>query len=142
MKNRQYRPKMSFRERIYRFMSGRYGGDTLGTTLMAFALAMTVANIFARTWILYLLSDAILLWALFRILSRNRYKRMRENQAFCGFFRRIKGFFSLQKSKRRDRKTHVYRKCPHCKSVLRLPRIKGAHTVNCPRCHNRFDMKV
>ena len=48
----------------------------------------------------------------------------------------------LQKSKHRDRKTHVFRKCPACKSVLRLPRQKGKHTVRCPRCQHRFDVKI
>ncbi|MFR2916862.1 MAG: hypothetical protein ACLTKQ_08005 [Acutalibacteraceae bacterium] len=40
------------------------------------------------------------------------------------------------------RKTHVFKKCPGCKAVLRLPRKKGKHTVNCPHCHKNFTVHV
>ena len=42
----------------------------------------------------------------------------------------------------RDRKTHVYRSCPVCKSVLRLPRTSGEHGVNCPACHGHFMVRI
>ena len=67
--------------------------------------------------------------------------RRKENDFVFGIFRRIKGFFKLQKNKFKDRKTHVYRKCPKCKAVLRLPKAKGKHTVVCPRCKNRFEVR-
>jgi hypothetical protein len=31
--------------------------------------------------------------------------------------------------------------CPHCKANLRLPRKKGKHSVVCPRCKERFEVK-
>ena len=34
------------------------------------------------------------------------------------------------------------KKCVFCKKVLRLPRIKGSHTVRCPCCDRRFDMTI
>ena len=76
----------------------------------------------------------IFIWSFYRTMSRNIYKRRKENERFCGFFK-------LRKNKFRDRKTHVYRKCPKCKAVLRLPKAKGKHFVNCPRCKNRFQTK-
>ena len=77
----------------------------------------------------------ILIFVIFyRIFSRNIQKRRQENEKFCGFFKLIRNRF-------RDRKTHVYRKCPKCKAVLRLPKAKGKHTVVCPRCKNRFEVK-
>lgn len=42
----------------------------------------------------------------------------------------------------RDRKTHVYRTCPVCKNVLRLPRVMGEHGVNCPACRGHFTVKI
>ena len=70
----------------------------------------------------------------FRTMSRNIAKRRAENQKFCNFFK-------LRKNKFRDRKTHVYRKCPSCKAVLRLPKAKGKHTVSCPKCKNKFSVR-
>ena len=34
------------------------------------------------------------------------------------------------------------RYCPHCKAQIKLPRKKGKHVVKCPRCRQRFDIKV
>ena len=42
----------------------------------------------------------------------------------------------------RDRKTHIYRACPICKHLWRLPRIRGEHEVNCPECHGHFSIKL
>ena len=65
-----------------------------------------------------------------------------ENRAFLRFFGKIRGWFVLQKNRFRDRKTHIYRKCPGCRRTLRLPKIKGDHTVCCPCCGKKFQVKV
>jgi len=140
MKSSSNRPKTPFRYRVAQFMYGRNGTDQLGTVVVFAALFVMLLEIFTGWWWLYFLTLGLLIYSNFRLFSRNLAKRRAENAAFCSFWRKIKGFFSLQKSKWRDRKTHIYRKCPHCKSTLRLPRAPGHHTVNCPRCHRRFDV--
>ena len=129
-------------DKFYRFMYGRYGTDTLSTVLLyvyfAFVLICTIVSIFVRSiWFslfYYVVASALVVWMFSRMFSRNIAARKRENDKFCGFFR-------LRKNKFRDRKTHVYRKCPACKAVLRLPKAKGKHFVVCPRCKNRFEVK-
>ncbi|MBQ9131641.1 MAG: hypothetical protein IJX62_04125 [Clostridia bacterium] len=140
MKRSGYRPKIPFRQRLYQFMYGRNGSDTLSNATAIAALVLLILEMIAGWWWLYFLSLALLIYSNFRVFSRNLAKRRAENAAFCRLWRKIKGFFSLQKNKWKDRKTHVYHKCPRCKSTLRLPRAKGHHTVNCPRCHQRFEM--
>ena len=140
MRNRPYR--MGFRERLFRFFSGRNGSDALGMTAMTVALIIDVVNMFVGTLWLSLAAFLLLCYSIFRVFSRNVYKRQVENQRFCRLFRPVKNFFVLRKNKRRDRKTHVYKKCPRCKKVLRLPRVSGKHTVKCPCCSNRFEMKI
>ena len=128
--------------KFYRFMYGRYGTDTLSKVLLyvyfAFVLICTIVSIFVRSiWFslfYYVVASALVVWMFSRMFSKNIAARKRENDKFCGFFR-------LRKNKFRDRKTHVYRKCPACKAVLRLPRAKGKHFVVCPRCKNRFEVK-
>ena len=145
MKHRTHGPKISFRERVYRFMYGRNGADALGKALLVVYLILVLVNLFLpRPYSLVMSFIELLLGAyiIFRSMSRNLYKRQRENQWYLKQKRRVTGFFALQKNKRRDRKTHVYRKCKHCKKVLRLPKSKGRHTVNCPCCHKRFDVKI
>ena len=131
-----------FRMRMAQFMYGRYGIDRLYHALMWSAIVLMVLNLFVGSLLIYLLELVLITWAMFRFFSRNILKRQKENRAFCRFFGRISGWFKLQKNKHRDRKTHVYRKCPSCHRQLRLPKQKGRHTVCCPCCQKRFDIQV
>ena len=131
-----------FTNKLARFFYGRYGNDTLNKVLtgiyLVWLITFSILNIFIRTLAFTLigwgLTLILFIWILFRTMSRNIYARRRENDKFCGFFR-------LKRNKFRDRKTHVYRKCKKCKAVLRLPKAKGKHFVNCPKCHSRFQVK-
>ena len=38
-------------------------------------------------------------------------------------------------------KKKVFAYCPKCKQKIRLPLKKGTHTVKCPNCNNRFEVK-
>ena len=133
---------MRFRDRLAGFMSGRNGYDQLSLFTLGIALALVIVNLFVHSVVIVIIEYALLIWTVFRALSKNTYRRSIENGKFTAFWERLKRFFLLQKNKIRDRKTHVYRKCPHCKTVLRLPKIKGSHGVTCPRCSSRFDVKV
>lgn len=123
-------------------MRGRNGADSLGRAVLIFACILALVNLFLRSFVLALLGDALLIYAVFRMMSRNLPARRAENARWWNLCKAIKDFFRLQKNKNRDRKTHVYHKCPHCKNTLRLPRVKGEHRVCCPCCHERFDMRV
>lgn len=133
---------MKFRENIIRFMGGRYGNDQLGIASMVLCLVLIIVNGFVRSAILYALIMAIMIWSLYRSMSKKIYDRRRENEWFLGIIGKVRSFFNLQKRKFTDRKTHVYRTCPNCKKTLRLPKRKGSHTVCCPCCHNDFSCKV
>ncbi len=130
------------RSAIYRFMYGRYGTDTLGNVLLIAYIAIvvlhTIITFFVDSIIFDLavsaISIALIITIFSRMMSKNIQKRQRENQRFVGFFK-------LRKNKLKDRKTHVYRKCPQCKAILRLPRNKGKHFVICPRCKRRFSVR-
>lgn len=137
-----YNRRPSFRERIASFMIGRYGVDRLYYFLLAVCLVLIVINIFVNSYIISLTETLLFAFAIYRVFSKNIYKRQQENAKFSKIAEKIKSFIKLQKCKKRDRKTHVYRKCPICKNNLRLPKEKGSHTVICPCCKNRFDVKI
>lgn len=137
-----YGRRPSFRERVARFMYGRCGYDELSRALWYLCLVLLIVNLFCELLIIALIETALMIYAIYRMMSKNLAARSRENAAYLKFAGKIKGFFTLQKNKHRDRRTHVYRKCPSCRNTLRLPKIKGEHTVNCPCCHTRFDMKI
>lgn len=123
-------------------MYGRYGTDTLGNVMLVSYIAVIILYTFIGFFVdviwfdvaVWLISTALAITVFYRMFSRKIAKRRRENERFCGFFKLLKNRF-------KDRKTHVYRKCPECKAVLRLPKAKGKHTVVCPRCKKRFIVK-
>ena len=141
---------MRLKERLYRFMYGRYGGDDLSQFLVGVLIALCVIDIFVEifieTWFislpLTLLRLGLAAWIFFRIFSKNICMRQKENFAFLRIKRKIKEFFQYLKNKWKYRKTHVYKKCPSCKSKLKLPRKKGIHNVKCPKCSNNFSVKI
>lgn len=147
-------------EKIGRFMYGRYGTDMFNRflTVIYFVLYFISAlvQIFINGivgYILYILSTAVLVFSIYRMFSRNIEKRTRENTAYLGHrarwqrqfgpsFKKISDFFKLQKNRIRDRKTHVYKKCPKCRATLRLRKEKGRHTTRCPKCGDTFEVKI
>ena len=137
---------MQFREKLARFFYGRYGIDQLYYALFVLYFILWGVQLFVpllpvRIGI-YVLQAALLFWMTFRMLSKNVYKRRRENEAFMKIFRPVKNLFVLTKNRIRDVKGFRYRKCPHCKATLRLPKRKGEHSVICPRCKKRFTVKI
>ena len=132
----------SLREALIRFMSGRYGSDSFCNFLLALYFVLALVNLFIGSYIIYLLGASALVYAIFRLMSRNIYKRQRENQWFLKISEKPRGFIKLLSNKWRDRKTHVYKKCPSCKNNLRLPKFPGEHTAVCPCCKHRFNVKI
>jgi hypothetical protein len=139
---RDFNRRSSFRERIAGFMAGRYGIDRMYHFLLAICTILILINIFVNSLILSIIEIGLFVYTFYRVMSRNIYKRQQENEKFIKYADKPKQFFKLQKCKNRDRKTHVYKKCPSCKNNLRLPREKGKHTVVCPCCKTRFDIKI
>ena len=131
---------MSFKEKLTSFMRSRYGfgsgrADRINLCLVVLYFVIGIVNIFVRnliaTYILSAVSIAAVAYLIFRMFSRNISARRAENDSFCLFFRRIKDIGKAR-----------YRKCPNCRATLRLPKKRGSHTVCCPRCRQRFDVRI
>ncbi len=132
---------MNFWYRLMYFMQGRYGMDSLSYFLVTSSVISSVANIFIRSHILQLTVAAFLVLATIRALSRNLEARRRENSFFLdkiNFFRNKLEIYI----RRKNDKTHVYKKCPRCNAILRLPHRVGTHTTVCPKCSKEFKVKV
>lgn len=130
--------------KIQRFMVGRYGADQLWRALIIFYLiAIVITNIVYRFskvayYSLSVLSLAILIFAVFRVFSKNIEARRKENQEWIRITGGIRQKFIFAKERNKQRKTHKFVKCKKCKKVLRLPKNKGKLNVSCPHCHNQF----
>ena len=131
-----------FLARITSFFQGRYGFDSLSYFLLFLSILFSILGIFFLSEVFYIIDIILYGFVIYRCFSKNFVLRANENRRFLGIFRSIKSFFSLQKRIFKDRKTHVYRTCPKCKATIRLPKKKGSHTVRCPKCSERFDVKI
>lgn len=122
------------------FMLGRYGQDEfylfLTITGFVFLLLSAISQVF---WVLGLFC---VLYALFRCYSRNITKRRKEREAYLRIAAKPKNWFSLQKRKWEERKTHRYFKCSNCKQVLRVPKGKGKIAITCPKCQTKNTHKT
>lgn len=134
--------KPSFKERVIGFLSGRNGTDTICYVLLGTYAVISLINCFFNSLILWIAGIAVMCYLWFRVLSRNVYKRRMENEKFKSFWRKISRWFKQKKRAFKERKEFAFRKCPSCKSVLRLPREKGKHNTKCPRCGTAFEVKI
>ena len=129
---RQFSAKLSsgFRQ----FMAGRYGTDRLNLVILCTGFAASILSSLVGkaplNLVFWLLSYVLMIWAIFRSLSRNTYKRYQENRKFLQFFDRLK-----------DRE-HRYFDCPKCHQMVRVPRGKGKIAITCPRCREKFIKKT
>ena len=132
---------MNFRYRLMQFMSGRYGTDELTFGLLILGGVLSFINIIIRHPLLQLLVYGVIIYAFFRVLSRNTEARRKENRFFKQKLNIFKNRAELYKQRKND-KSHIYKKCPSCKAILRLPHRLGEHSTVCPRCGKEFKVKV
>lgn len=133
------------RERLARFMQGRYGVDKFSNFLVILALVLMVLEIFIPFMYvrqgLNSIGLLLLLYAYYRILSRNHYKRYAENERYMKYHNKVRFFFARRKSHMEQRRTHHIYKCPSCKQKIRVPKGKGKIAITCPKCRTEFIRK-
>lgn len=135
---------MRFREKIARFMYGRYGMDPFGRFLVIAALVLLVASMFfggVANWILWVLGLAALVWCYARALSRKYDKRRAENDKYLRAKGAVKRYFASIKTRWTQRKDYRFFRCPSCHALLRVPKGKGRIQLTCRKCGNRFERK-
>ena len=71
------------KERMQRFMAGRYGNDQLNQFIFIVAIISMVLEIITRQSLFYTLTLVLLILAYVRVFSRNINKRYEENMKFC-----------------------------------------------------------
>ena len=121
-------------ERLRHFMLGRYGTDKLNLAILTCGVICSILSMFFRFAILNMALTAIAYilmgWAIFRMLSRNTYKRYQENRKYLRFMERMKD------------KEHRYFDCPRCHQSVRVPKGKGKIAITCPKCKEKFIKKT
>ena len=140
------------KERLRRFMEGRYGADELnrflticGWVLLLLGFVLSAFDDRAATVagsVLVTLSWALLIYSLFRTFSRRTQERAAENYRYFVCKNKVLGWFRLLKKRWQERRTHRYFRCPRCRATVRVPKGKGKIRITCPKCKNQFIKKT
>lgn len=128
------------KEKLQRFMWGRYGNDRFNQFLMICAMIFLALSLFGLNFF-YLAALGIMIYAYFRMFSKNTYKRSAENQWYLKREMKVRGFFTKKKKELSQRKAyHIYR-CPNCRQKIRVPRGRGRIAISCRKCGAEFIKK-
>ena len=129
------------RDKIYRFMQGRYGTDDFYKFLFWVALIGIVINWFFKSQLLSFAVTLILVYAMYRVLSKNHSARYAENQRYLQATAKIRYWFDQKKKLMEERKYHHIYTCPKCRQKIRIPKGKGKIMIRCPKCHHEFQKR-
>lgn len=126
--------------KIQKFMQGRYGPDELYKFLLYLYLILFLINIFLKSSILDILELLIVITMFYRFFSKKRYTRQKENQKYLKIKNSITKKIQNIKRNYHNREYNIYKKCPKCKTTLKLPlpAKRGIQHVKCPKCKTRF----
>lgn len=133
------------KEKLIRFMQGRYGVDALSKLLTTAALVFMVLNlVLGLIWPGNLLSSALWLCGLFcliyayvRMFSKNHAARYREYNLYLKQKNKFDGWVKRLKQS----KEYKFFRCPGCKQLIRVPRGRGKLRITCPKCRQVFEKK-
>lgn len=138
------------RDAMARFMYGRNGVDQLNIAMLWVSIgADLLATILMRqrnglAYVgLALYYGSVVLWVLvlFRMFSRNLYKRQAENQKWLQASSRRRSAAAAARARRAD-KEHRYFTCKQCKTICRVPVGKGKIIITCPKCGSEIHGKT
>lgn len=129
------------REKLMRFMQGRYGNDRLGQAMLVLALICMVLSMF-RIPFVSTVGLIVLVLVYYRMFSRQIDKRAAENQKYLALEWKVRAKLQKRKQAVAQSRTHRIFKCPKCRQKLRVPRHRGRIAISCRKCGTEFIRKT
>lgn len=131
---------MNFIYKLQKFMTGRYGPDDLYKFLLKLYIFIFIIDLIINFKILTIIELLIVSIMFYRFLSKNIKQRRKENDTYLKIKKKITKPFINIKRNYQNRDYHVYKKCPKCKTTLKLPLPpkRGIQHVKCPKCKNKI----
>lgn len=116
--------------------------DELNRFLIIIDIILIIVSIFIKAFLLDLFKFIFLGLIIFRIASKNKIQRQKENKIYLKIVNTLTKPFKNIVRNFKDRKTHVYKKCSKCKTTLKLPlpNKRGINHAKCPECDNRVTL--
>lgn len=129
------------REKMMRFMQGRYGNDRLGQVMLMLALVCVVLSLF-RIPFISTIGLVVLILTYYRMFSRQIGKRAAENQKYLQLEWKLRAKLQKRKQALAQSRTHRIYKCPNCRQKIRVPRNRGRIAITCRKCGTEFIKKT
>ena len=127
----------NWRDKLYRFMQGRYGRiDELGRFLMYLLFGLLLVSFFVRSSIFSLLILLVLIYDYYRILSKDISARYQENQHYIQARKKRTKWNKLTGSHGDSNLMNLLNVRPADK--VRVPKGKGKISIHCPNCNCNF----
>lgn len=134
------------RAKFMNFMVGRYGTDQLNSFLLAASVVLILLGSILKNSALGSLFSVLaitgIVFADFRMFSRNLAKRSSENGKYMQLKYKVLAKIRVLKEKWVQRKDYKFFTCPSCHTTLRVPRGKGKIRIVCRKCGNSFSGKT
>ena len=130
-----------WQRKVAEWLRGRQGPDDLATFCVNVAIVVVVVNLFARTSWLGWVALALVVYAMFRIQSKNLGSRARENEAFLNALGPVRPWVQNPRAAWAELRSYKHARCSSCKQKVRVPRGKGKLRVTCPRCGTKFEVR-
>ena len=127
---------------VSRFMEGRYGPDQFGIFTLVFGLVLSLLSGVIGLPVIGLLGTGLYIYTLFRLFSKNRNKRIAENQKYVALSSNTKTKARQFILRQKNKKDYKYFRCPQCKVLLRMKRGTGDKEITCVRCNHQFHQKA
>jgi len=134
--------------KLAQMMQGRYGSDNFYRFLVFLAFVLIIVARITKIGYIDFLVIALLVYATFRMYSKNIFKRQQENIKYLKLTAPLRNkFYAMkykneQKKKRENDVNHIYIKCAGCGKEYRVPRNVGTIVATCPNCKARTQVKT
>ncbi len=118
--------------RIAYYFRDSYGYDKFSKFLLIAGIILSFGKYIA------LLGYAVIIYAIWRSISKNKYKRHQELLIYENYLLIFKQkYYSYKNHIVEGRQFKIF-KCPNCSQKLRVPRKKGRLVITCKKCGTEF----
>lgn len=119
-------------DKISYYFRDSYGFDRFSKYLLIIGILLTTGRYIS------ILGYAIIIYSLWRCISKNKYRRHQELVSFENYLLILRQKFYRFKASIKDNRQYKIIKCPNCSQKLRVPRKKGKLVITCKKCGTEF----
>ncbi|MDY5730040.1 MAG: hypothetical protein SPL05_00685 [Eubacteriales bacterium] len=130
------------KDMLQKALQSSYGADLLGKHTIILACVVYILAFVFKSYFLYFLAFLLYALAVFRMFSKNRIQRQKENQMYFQVFYGFSLKCKQQWNRLKNFKKYKYLNCPSCKTLIRIPRGSGKGIATCTKCKNKFETKA